>query len=77
MRFRTLIATSLLTLLLLTGCNSGRIPCPKPVGDPGGMFASKKGDEPGILPMTKKPVERNKNGLLKKKKYNHLKRRKS
>ena len=67
----------LLALFLLTGCNSGKIPCPKPVGDSASIFASKKTDEPGILPMTKKPVERNKNGLLKKKKYNYLKNKKS
>lgn len=67
----------LLALLLLAGCNSGKIPCPKPVGDPASIFASKKTDEPAILPMGKTGIERDKKGLLKKKKFNYLKRKKS
>jgi hypothetical protein len=72
---KTIVLAGLLALFLLNGCHSGRIPCPKPVGDTASIFSSRKGDEPAILPMTKKPVERDKNGLLKKKKFKHLRRK--
>lgn len=67
------VLAGLLALFLLSGCNSGRIPCPKPVGGSANIFSLKKDDGTGILPMTKKPVERDKNGLIKKKKFKHIK----
>lgn len=72
---KNIVLVGLLALFLLAGCNSGRIPCPKPVGDSTSFFSLKKNEESGILPMTKKPVERDRNGLIKKKKFNLIKRK--
>jgi hypothetical protein len=63
-------------LVILPGCNSGKIPCPK-IGNKRGLAFFKKKADPTIPNQEgfgqSKSVGYDKNGLMKKKKYNNLK----
>ncbi|QNF31728.1 hypothetical protein HUW51_02950 [Adhaeribacter swui] len=66
----------LIYLVLLTSCNSGKIPCPK-IGNKRGLAFFKKKADPTIPNQEgfgqSKPTSYDKNGLMKKKSYKSLK----
>jgi hypothetical protein len=79
MLLRTLVFAGLLMTLFLISCHSGKIPCPKTAGESTGLFAFKgKGSrESGVVASGKQSNKLDKNGLLKRKKYKHIKRKNS
>ena len=68
--------TIIICSVILLGCNSGKIPCPK-IGNKKGLAFFKKKADPTIPNQERfgqsKPMGYDKNGLMKKKSYKSLK----